>query len=249
MAPAGSTPPAGSWRVCYGTVVPSTARTVRRGFASAAADRLEGGSLGLYERRVLPTLIHHGMRQRRLRPIRERALAAARGRVLEIGIGSGLNLPFYPRDLDAVIGLDPSPELLARARREAVWSRSPVELRRGSAEAIPLDDQSVDTVVATWTLCSIPDVRAALGEIRRVLRPGGRFLFAEHGRAPEPAVVAWQDRLTPLWQRIAGGCHLNRPVERLITGSGLRVAELDRYYLPGPKTVGCMYEGIALKEA
>ena len=226
--------------------MPSTARTARRGLATAAAGRLEGGSLGFYERRILPTLIHQGMRQRRLRPIRERALAPAAGRVLEIGIGSGLNLPFYPRDLDAVIGLDPSPELLARARREAVWSRSPVELRRGSAEAIPLDDESVDTVVATWTLCSIPDVGAALGEIRRVLRPGGRFLFAEHGRAPEPAVVAWQDRLTPLWQRFAGGCHLNRPVDELIRAAGLRIEEIDTgYMVKGPRPWTYHYVGSA----
>ena len=202
--------------------------------------------MGFYERRVLPHLIHRGMRRRRLVRPREYLLAAAEGRVLEIGIGSGLNLPFYPRDLDAVIGLDPSPELLARARREAVWSRSPVELRRGSAEAIPLDDQSVDTVVATWTLCSIPNVGAALGEIRRVLRPGGRFLFAEHGRAPEPWVGAWQDRLSPLWRRVAGGCHLNRRIDELVRSAGLRIEGIDTgYMVKGPRPWTYHYVGSA----
>ncbi len=232
--------------MCHGIDAPSTARTARRGLATAAAGRVEGGPLGFYERRILPGLIHHGMRQRRLRPIRERAVAAALGRVLEIGIGSGLNLPFYPRDLDAVIGLDPSPELLARARREAVWSRSPVELRRGSAEAIPLDDRSVDTVVVTWALCSIPDPGAALAEARRVLRPGGRLLFVEHGRSPDPGVRRWQDRLTPLWRRIAGGCHLNRPVDELIRAAGLRIEAIDTgYMVKGPRPWTFHYVGSA----
>lgn len=198
------------------------------------------------ERHVLPHLISGGARRRRLVPIRERLLAAARGRVLEIGIGSGLNLPFYPRDVEAVIGLDPSPSLLARARREATWARSPVELRRSAAEALPLDDQSVDTVVATWTLCSTPDVAAALAEIRRVLKPGGRLLFAEHGRAPEPRVAAWQDRLTPLWRRLAGGCHLNRPIDALIGAAGLRIDRLETGYLVrGPRPWTYHYVGSA----
>jgi ubiquinone/menaquinone biosynthesis C-methylase UbiE len=200
----------------------------------------------LYERRVLPRLIDFGMRSKRLAALRERVVGAAEGRVLEIGIGSGLNLPFYRREVDAVLGVDPSPELLARARPHTAWVHFPVELRRGSAEQLPLDDRTVDTVVMTWTLCSIADPQRALGEIRRVLRPGGSLLFVEHGQAREPGVARWQERLTPLWRRIAGGCHLNRPIERLIESAGLRLAELDTGYLvEGPRAFTFHYRGRA----
>ena len=126
------------------------------------------------------------MRRRPLVELRERLVASARGRVLEIGIGSGLNLPFYPRDLELLLGLDPSPELLRMARRHVAWTHFPVELSEGRAEDIPLDDRSVDHVVMTWTLCSVADPAKALSEVRRVLRPGGSLLFIEHGRSPDP---------------------------------------------------------------
>ncbi|HET6518336.1 MAG TPA: class I SAM-dependent methyltransferase [Geminicoccaceae bacterium] len=202
--------------------------------------------MGFYEHRVLPHLIHRAMRQRQLVAPRERLLAATAGRVLEIGIGSGPNLPLYPRDTELVVGLDPSAELLARARREAAWTHFPVQLHRGSAEAIPFDDGSFDSVVSTWTLCSIPDAGAALAEVRRVLRPGGRLLFAEHGRAPEPRVATWQDRLTPLWRRIGGGCHLNRPIDALLRAAGLRIDRLETGYLvKGPRPWTYHYVGSA----
>ena len=121
----------------------------------------------------------------------------------------------------------------------------PVELVEGSAEALPFADASVDTVVTTWTLCTIPDVAAALAEMKRVLRPGGALLFAEHGRAPEPKVARWQDRLDPLWSRLAGGCHLNRPIDRLLREAGFRVDRLRNFRLPGPPTHNFMYEGRA----
>ena len=150
------------------------------------------------------------MRQKQLVPLRERLVAGARGRVLEIGVGSGLNLLFYPRELELLLGLDLSRELLAMAQRQASWVHFPVELCEGRAEDIPLEDRAVDHVVMSWTLCSVADPGRTLAEIRRVLRPGGTLLFVEHGRASEPGVARWQDRLTPVWRRLAGGCHLNR---------------------------------------
>ncbi len=202
--------------------------------------------MGWYERRILPRLIDFAMRRNRLVPLREGLLAAAEGTVLEIGIGSGLNLPLYPRDVKAVYGIDPSPELLAMAKKHASWVHFPVELAEGSAEALPLDDRSVDRVVTTWTLCSVGDPARALAEIRRVLRPGGALLFLEHGRAPESAVHRWQERLTPYWRRVAGGCHLDRPIDRMIREAGLRFAELQTGYLiRGPRLFTFHYRGRA----
>jgi ubiquinone/menaquinone biosynthesis C-methylase UbiE len=204
--------------------------------------------VGFYERRVLPRLIDFGMRSKRLAALREGVVGEAQGRVLEIGIGSGLNLPFYRRELETVLGIDPSPELLALARRQAAWVHFPVELCRGSAEELPLDDASVDSVVMTWTLCSVAEPARALGEIRRVLRPGGALLFLEHGQAPEPGVARWQNRLTPVWRRIAGGCHLDRPVGELIPAAGLRLAGLETGYLvEGPRPFTFHYRGRALR--
>jgi ubiquinone/menaquinone biosynthesis C-methylase UbiE len=199
-----------------------------------------------YERHILPRLIHFGMRQRQLAPLREQLVAGARGRVLELGIGSGLNLPFYPRELDLLLGVDPSPELLRMAKRHSAWVHFPVELSEGRAEDIPLEDRAVDHVVMSWTLCSVADPPRALAEIRRVLRPGGSLLFVEHGRAPEPRVQRWQDRLTPAWRRLAGGCHLNRPIARLIEDSGLRLADLQTGHLvSGPRFATFHYRGTA----
>jgi ubiquinone/menaquinone biosynthesis C-methylase UbiE len=187
------------------------------------------------------------MRQKQLAPLRERLVAGTRGRVLELGVGSGLNLPFYPRELDLLLGLDPSRELLAMARRQASWVHFPVELCEGHAEEIPLDDKAVDHVVMSWTLCSVADPLRTLAEVRRVLRPGGTLLFVEHGRAPEPGVARWQDRLTPVWRRLAGGCHLNRPIDRLIEASGLRLADMETGYLiKGPRFATYQYRGRAL---
>jgi ubiquinone/menaquinone biosynthesis C-methylase UbiE len=199
--------------------------------------------MSFYGERILPRLVHMSMRQATFEPYRRRVVSAAIGRVLEIGVGSGLNLPLYEAATH-VIGLEPSTRLLAMAR--TIRTRGPsIELVEGVAEAIPLPDHSVDTVVSTWTLCTIPDVTRALTEMRRVLKPDGRLLFAEHGRSPEPRVVGWQDRLTPLWKQIGGGCHLNRPIELLIRDAGFRVEQLQTGYMRGPKPMTFMYEGIA----
>jgi ubiquinone/menaquinone biosynthesis C-methylase UbiE len=201
--------------------------------------------MGLYRDRIVPCLVDLSMRNRRLAPYRERVAGAAEGRVLEIGIGSGLNLPHYASRADEVFGLDPSPGLLARTRRNAQHVLLPVRLLAGSAERIPLDDRSIDTVVSTWTACSIPGVAGALTEMRRVLRPGGRLLFVEHGRAPDRGVALWQDRLTPLWRPLAGGCHLNRKIDDLIADAGFRIDRLQCGYVPGLKIMSFFYEGAA----
>ena len=201
--------------------------------------------MGFYQDQIVPLLINWSMRQKNLAAYRARIIPAAEGRVLEIGIGSGLNLPFYSRNVARVIGLEPSPRLLAMARRVERTGNGPVEFIEGSAEAIPLQDASVDTVVTTWTLCSIPDALRALRDMRRVLRTGGRLLFVEHGRAPDPKVVWWQDQLTPAWKRLGGGCHLNRAIGTLIEGAGFQFDRLQTGYMRGPKPMTFMYEGSA----
>jgi ubiquinone/menaquinone biosynthesis C-methylase UbiE len=194
---------------------------------------------GLYNRYVLPRLITAAMGNRRLTPYRERLLAEAEGRVLEIGAGSGVNLPFYGARATEVLGLEPHPKLRSMA------SSRGFRLVQGSAEAIPLERASVDTVVTTWTLCSIPDIEVALREMRRVLRPGGRLLFVEHGLAPDAGVRRWQHRLTPVWKRIGGGCHLDREIHQLIREAGFTMERIETGYMAGPRPVTFMYEGCA----
>lgn len=201
--------------------------------------------MSFYQRQILPRLLHLAMRQEALHPFRQRVVGAAEGRVLEIGIGSGLNLPLYGPAVRTVIGLEPSPELLHMARGRAAGAPVPVELLEASAEALPLESASIDTAVTTWTLCTIRDASRALAELRRVLKPGGVLLFVEHGRAPEPSVARWQDRLDPVWRRIAGGCHLNRKIDDLIAGSGFRFDALANARLPGPRTHTFLAEGRA----
>ena len=201
--------------------------------------------MSFYQRRILPHLINLAMRNRDLLPYRRRLISAAEGRTLEIGIGSGLNLPFYPREVREIIGLDPSPELLAMTRQAADQISSPVTLLDASAEAIPLDDRSVDTVITTWTLCSIPGAFQALSEMRRVLKPGGHLLFVEHGRAPDASIRKWQDWLTPAWKRIGGGCHLNRPIQTMIESAGYQFTELETGYIKGPNPMTYLYHGRA----
>jgi ubiquinone/menaquinone biosynthesis C-methylase UbiE len=201
--------------------------------------------MGFYQDKILPFVIHLAMRQRNLAAYRGRVVPAAEGRVLEIGIGSGLNLPFYSQKAERVIGLDPSPSLLSMARHAARPSLGSVEFVEGSAEAIPLEDRAVDTVVTTWTLCSIPDAPRSLREMRRVLKPRGRLLFVEHGRAPDASVRWWQDHLNPAWKRLGGGCHLNRAIESLIEGAGFQFERIETGYMRGPRPMSFMYEGSA----
>lgn len=202
--------------------------------------------MGCYNNHILPHLINLSMRNRELIPYRERLLSHAQGRVLEIGIGSGLNLPFYGSRVDEIVGLEPSTRLIAMAQHSADRSTVPVRLIAGSAETIPLDEESIDTVVTTWTLCSIPNPLGALREMRRVLKSAGRLLFVEHGLAPEKDVQKWQHRLTPVWKRIGGGCHLNRPIRTLVESTGFSVDRLETGYAKGPKPMTFFYEGCAI---
>jgi ubiquinone/menaquinone biosynthesis C-methylase UbiE len=201
--------------------------------------------MGFYNDIILPRLCDFAMRNKQLRPFRERVIGAAEGRVLEIGVGSGMNLPFYRPPVREVLALEPTPRLVTMARTASRATIMPVSFLEASAEAIPLDQHSVDTVVTTWTLCSIPQAGAALKEMRRVLRPQGKLLFVEHGLAPDAGVRRWQDRLTPVWRRFSGGCHLNRPIRSMIEGEGFRIDRIETGYIAGPNPMTFMYEGSA----
>ena len=199
--------------------------------------------MGFYYDHIVPRLVNLAMRNRLLTAYRERIVGLAEGRVLEIGIGSGMNLPFYADRASEILGLEPHPKLLEMASQKS--GRDRVRLIGGSAESIPVDDASIDTVVTTWTLCSVPDVATALSEMRRVLRRDGRLLLVEHGLAPEERVRKWQHRLTPAWKRLAGGCHLDRPIAEQVEGAGFRMNHLQTGYMQGPKPMTFMYEGVA----
>jgi ubiquinone/menaquinone biosynthesis C-methylase UbiE len=203
--------------------------------------------MGLYARYLLPRLTDLTMSRKLLLPYRQRVISGAAGRVLEIGIGSGLNLPLYGDAVEEVIGVDVSPESLAMAECAAQRRSLRVPLLEGSAEHLPstIMDRSVDTVVITWALCTIPDVAAALVEAHRVLRPNGLLRFVEHGRSPDTSVAWWQDHLTPLWRRCSGGCHLNRKTDDLLRSTGFRLTHLATGYAPGPRPIAFMYEGQA----
>jgi ubiquinone/menaquinone biosynthesis C-methylase UbiE len=203
--------------------------------------------MGIYRDRVLPRVVNAVMDRPEFAEIRARVSAGLTGEVLEIGFGSGLNVPFYPAAVTRVRAVDPATAGRKLAAGRVAASRVPVEYLGLDGQAIPLDAASVDHVLTTWTLCTIPDAGRALGEVRRVLRPGGSLHFVEHGRSPDPAVAAWQDRLTPLQRRLGGGCHLNRPIGALVADSGLELAGLQNYYAPGPRPFGYMFEGQAVK--
>ncbi len=201
--------------------------------------------MGFYRDIILPRLCDLSMRNSMLAPYRARVIGAAGGRVLEVGAGSGMNLPLYRERAQEVMALEPDPHLARMAARKTRDARRPVTFLEASAESIPLDDADVDTVVTTWTLCTIPDAPRALTEMRRVLKPGGQLLFVEHGLSPDTGVRKWQNRLDPLWSRITGGCHINRPVQSLIEGAGFRIDRLSLGYAPGPKPMTYFYEGSA----
>jgi len=202
--------------------------------------------MGFYAHHILPRITDLAMRNKETARVRAAWIPCARGEVLEVGIGSGLNLPFYSPEVRRVYGVDPSVELLRMAHKRAAAASAKVEFIRQSAEeSLPLAAGSIDTVVMTWTLCSIPNAPQALQQMKRVLTASGRLIFVEHGRAPDAEVVVWQDRLMPLWKRIAGGCHLNRRIDELITAAGFAIVELKTCYLPGPRPMTYTYQGFA----
>lgn len=203
--------------------------------------------MNFYDRHVLPYLIDWACGMRAVERRRMALIPQARGRVLEIGIGTGLNLAHYdPQVVTAFYGLDPAVQMHRLARRRASEAGLDVTLVELPAERINLPDASFDTVVTTFTLCSIPEPLAALREMRRVLKPDGRLLYCEHGRAPDASVRAWQDRLTPWWKPLAGGCHLNRDIPALLQAGGFHLHPQGEAYLPGPRPLTYNYWGTAV---
>ena len=202
--------------------------------------------MGFVARYVWAPVLDFVMRQEPVTRQRQKVVPLASGRVLEIGVGSGLNLALYdPRRVEKVWGVDPAVELRERSRVRAAGSAIDVELLTGSAEEIAFEDASFDTVVTTFTLCSIPDVRRALGEMRRVLKPSGRLLFAEHGLSPDPDVARWQERLNPAWHFVSRGCNMNRPVASLLRQGRFAIESVETLYLPGPRVLNYHYWGTA----
>ena len=204
-------------------------------------------SASWYDRHILPTALDTACGMPMISRMRQRIVPLARGRVLEVGIGTGLNMRHYDKTrVTRITGLDPALQVHPLARERIAQAGLEVDLVGLSAEAIPLADASFDTVVVTYTLCTIPDPLSALREMHRVLVPDGRLLFCEHGRAPDASVKAWQDRLQPLWGKVSGGCHLGRDIPELLQQTGFSVPELQTRYLRGPRPFTFHYWGEAL---
>lgn len=203
--------------------------------------------MGFYESRILPRVIDLACGAAPVLKQREKVVPFAEGRVLEVGIGSAINLSFYDPDrVEMVWGLEPSEGMRRKAAPRLANVPFPVEWLGLPGEEIPLDDDSADTVLLTYTLCTIPDFAKALEQMRRVLKSGGRLLFLEHGEAPDENIRKWQDRINPIWKRFAGGCNINRRVPQLIEESGFKIEDIDTMYLPGtPKIAAFQYWGSA----
>ncbi|HVU74566.1 MAG TPA: class I SAM-dependent methyltransferase [Mycobacteriales bacterium] len=203
--------------------------------------------MGFYDDRVLPHVINAVMNTKQTRAIRARVCDGLRGDVVEIGFGTGHNLPFLSGEVRRLRAVEPSGVGVRLAAERIARSRVPVEVVGLDGQHLPMEDASADAVLCTWSLCTIPDPVTAVREARRVLRPGGRFHFVEHGRAPDEGVRRWQDRLNGLQQRVGGGCNLNRDIPAILEAGGLAVGRLDTYYGKGePKPYAAMYEGVAI---
>jgi ubiquinone/menaquinone biosynthesis C-methylase UbiE len=204
--------------------------------------------LGFYDKYILPHFLNCACGSKPIVYQREKVVPLAEGLVLEVGIGSGLNIPFYDSSkVDKILGLDPSEELNRMALKVAAEKGIPVEFILGGAEAIPLPDNHVDSVLVTYTMCTIPQVAAANKEILRVLKPQGKMIFCEHGLAPDANVSKWQNRIDPYWGKITGGCHLNRNIPALITEAGFEIESMEQMYLPStPRFAGYNYWGTAV---
>ncbi|WP_341707495.1 methyltransferase domain-containing protein [Halopseudomonas sp.] len=204
--------------------------------------------MGLYDRYVLPKLIDTACGMGDVMARRARLVPQAQGEVLEIGIGTGLNLRYYdPAKVTRLIGVDPAAQMQTLAQQRSAYLEFPIEMVAVDVQGIHADDGRFDTIVMTFTLCSIGDPLPALREMRRVLRDDGRLLFCEHGLAPEPGVQRWQHRLTPWWKPLAGGCHLDRDIPALIREAGFSIEQLETGYIKGPRPMTFLYEGFATK--
>lgn len=202
--------------------------------------------MSFYDERILPHVINCACGMRAIERQRSKVVPLASGQVLEIGMGSGLNLQYYdPSKVTKVWGLEPSLGMQRKAAKNLAQSPVPVEWLVAGCEAIPLADDTVDTVMLTYALCTIVDWQAALKEIRRVLKPTGTLVFCEHGEAPDASVLKWQARINPLWKKLAGGCNLNRPIPAMLTDAGFRITDLQQHYVPGPKIATYQYYGSA----
>ena len=202
----------------------------------------------LWSRFIQPRLISLACGSKPFMVQRTKIVPLAEGNVLEIGIGSGLNIPLYNKDLvKKIIGVDPSTEMQSLAKKRINESPVDVELISIDAAEIPLEDQSIDTIVCTYTLCSVPNPQGVLKEMRRVLKPGGKFLFSEHGHAPDESVKKFQYKLEPVWKFLADGCHLTRSIPEILNKSGMKIDTMETMYLPStPRFVGFNYWGIAI---
>ena len=205
--------------------------------------------MGFYDKYILPKFLNCACGSKPINYQRDKIVPLAEGVVLDIGIGSGLNIPYYNKSkIDYLYGLDPSVELLNLAKPLAQKNELEIEFLQCGAEAIPLPNNSIDTVVITYTLCTIPDTKLSNKEIMRVLKPSGKLLFCEHGLAPDINVAKWQKRINPIWNKIAGGCNLNRDIPKLISSSGFKISKMDEMYLPNtPRFAGYNYWGVAKK--
>ncbi len=205
--------------------------------------------MSFYDKYILPKFLNCACGSKPINYQREKIVPLAEGIVLDIGIGSGLNIPYYDKSkIDYLYGLDPSFELYKIARTSSKKNEIEIEFLECGAEAIPLPNDSIDTVVITYTLCTIPDIQLSNKEIKRVLKPNGKLLFCEHGLAPDINVAKWQKRINPIWNKIAGGCNLNRDIPKLIRSSGLKILNMEEMYLPStPKFAGYNYWGVAKK--
>lgn len=205
--------------------------------------------MGFYDKHILPRLLNTAMSAKPISYQRRKVVPRAEGRVLEIGFGAGHNLPFYDAGkVERIWALEPSAEMRERSAERRAASAIPLEFIDLPSETIPLDSDSADTVLVTYTLCTIPDVMSALGEMRRVMKPTGHMIFCEHGEAPDESVRRWQRRITPAWKVIGGGCHVGRQIPKLIQDAGFKVDDIQTMYLPGtPRFAGFNYWGSATK--
>jgi len=205
--------------------------------------------LSFYDKYILPKVLNCTCASKPIRYQRDKIVPLAEGVVLDVGIGSGLNIPFYNKSkINYLYGLDPSKELLDIAKSVANKENLEIEFLECGAESIPLPDKSIDTVLITYTMCTIPDVALSNSEIMRVLKDDGKLLFCEHGLAPDKNIAKWQKRINPLWGKIAGGCNLNRDIPKLISSSGFKISNMEEMYLPStPKFAGYNYWGVAKK--